>query len=93
MSVIKMINCSNDAFSCEIKGALAVIRLKHRAFDLVSDLDLKEKLFELLSRIERAPDLKALMVINSSEYAGYSAYIDFLTNISEDNSDKKVNRL
>ena len=57
----------NDAFACEIIGAIAILRLRPKAFDIATDLDLKGDFLALLSGIEKSPDLKALLIINSSD--------------------------
>jgi len=92
MSSSPSINVARDAFTCRTNGQIAVLRLGRKAFDLKTDLDVKWHLMRLLSEIEQSLELKVLLVINSSDYAGDSAYKEFLPVVSGKDTASTVDR-
>ena len=92
MSSNQSLDIANDAFTCRTDGSVAILRLGQKAFELNTDLDMKGRLLTLLSEIEQSSELKVLLVINSSDYAGFSAYREFLPIVSGKDADLPFDR-
>lgn len=62
---------------------IAVIKIKSRVFDTITDLAESGKLFSLILNAERIPDVKALVLINSPGCMSDPVYDAFLKRILE----------
>lgn len=72
------IEMQNDAFSCRTLNDLAVLEMGEQAFQVCTDLELRETFFALLSRIEQSPSIKGMAYVNATAYPGDERYRSFL---------------
>lgn len=77
----KSIIFENEEILCTREDRFAVISLKEGAFSVLTDLEPKQKLLELMSDIDKASDIEGLVLINSDEYPGDEKYRVFLQQV------------
>lgn len=71
-------DCPAEAFTCEVHDRLAVLNLATDLFAIVTDLDLKERLFRVLDRLDKSPDIDAVLVVNAPGGLDEVRYEEFL---------------
>ncbi len=81
MSIRDDFNFETDDFKSYLDEDIAVIKIKSRVFDTITDLAESGKLFSLIRLAERIPDVKALLLLNSPGCMAESEYDKFLKRI------------
>jgi len=72
---------SNDFFEASKTDEFAVLEIKERVFDLITDVELSSKLLDFLYGIDHDKDVKALVFLNSPN------------SLSDDNYDRFIHRI
>lgn len=75
------ITLETDEISCAQQDEFVVLSLKVGAFNVLTNLAAKQKLLDLMSDIDEAPDIRGLVLINSDEYPGDERYRSFLRQV------------
>jgi len=70
-----------DEFSCVQQDEFAILTLKGGAFNVLTSLESKQKLLELMANIDQANDIRGMVLINSDEYPGDEKYLKFLQQV------------
>jgi len=89
MSLKLIQDFSDDDISVEIDDALVIFKLKNNIFNLMSDIDRAEQYIELLSLIEKMPEIKVLISFFDSEALGEDAYAEYIASLCGDNIELK----
>ncbi len=76
-----MENITTDFYEINVKGNIAIILFKNNVFNLLSDRNESDLLFEILNKLQSILNIKALLFINESGCYGEKAYDKFLRNI------------
>ncbi|MBN2172516.1 MAG: enoyl-CoA hydratase/isomerase family protein [Bacteroidales bacterium] len=79
---------SNDFYEISIDQSVAVIDIKERVFDLITDVDLSGKLLEFLENIDRNQEIKMLLFFNQPESFDDEQYDRFLYRIMDKNTSR-----
>lgn len=84
---------SNDFYEISIENELAILEIKEKVFDLITDVNLSGKLVEFLNGIDHNPDIKGLILFNGPESLNEEQYDKFFHRVfdihSTDNFDSK----
>ncbi len=72
---------SNDFFEISTINEFAILDIKEKVFDFITDVGLSGKLLNFLSGIDHNPDLKALIFFNSPESLSEESYDRFIQRI------------
>lgn len=72
---------SNDFFEISTEGEFALLDIREKAFDFITDLKLSGKLLEFLHDIDHDPAIKALVFFNSPESLNEESYDRFISRI------------
>ena len=75
------IEMQNEAFSCRTLNDLAILEIGEHGFKISTDLETRETLFALLSRIEQSPLIKGMAIVNTTAYPGDESYRSFLDTV------------
>lgn len=78
------IDFESDTVSCFQQDEFAIINLKAGAFNLLLNLEEKNKILELLDSIDKSPEIRGLVLINSDEYPGDVKYQELLCQVMQD---------
>ena len=73
-----MLQFESESFSSWQEGDLGMLELRGDLFGIATDLDAKERLFSLLGQVEKAPDIKILLVVNAPGALDEKGYERFL---------------
>lgn len=72
---------SNDFFEISTMDEIAILDIKEKVFELITDLTLSAKLFEFISSLDHNPNIKALIFFNSPESLNDEKYDEFIQHI------------
>ncbi len=72
---------SNDFYDVSIEEELAIIAIKEKVFELITDVQLSEKLLSLINSIDHNPNVKALLFFNTVESFSEAQYERFISRI------------
>lgn len=78
---------SDDDMSVEIDEAVVIFRIKNNVFNLMNDLDKADCYFKLLSAIEHAPEIKAVLSIFESDSLDDATYAQYISSLCGENVD------
>ncbi|MBU2650889.1 MAG: enoyl-CoA hydratase/isomerase family protein [Bacteroidetes bacterium] len=72
-----------ESFTTYSKGVVAIIRIKSKVFDLVTDLEESELMLDFIKKTEYDPQIMALLIINEPGCYGEDVYEQFMHKILE----------
>lgn len=75
------ITLETDEISCFRQDEFAILSLQRGAFEVLTNLEAKQQLLDLMLNIDNAPDIKGVVVINSDDYPGDEKYRAFLQQV------------
>ena len=81
------IQYESEAFSCEQRGKFAILTMQEKAFDMATNLQLREDYFSVLEAVESSPEVLGLVQIKSLEFIDNKKYREFIQIIMGDGSD------
>ena len=55
------IQYESEAFSCEQRGKFAILTMQEKAFDIATNLSLREDYFSVLEAVESSPEVLGLV--------------------------------
>ncbi len=82
---------SNDFYEISITDELAILEIKEKVFDLITDVNLSGKLVDFLNGIDHNPDIKALILYNQPESLNEEQYDKFIHRVFDIKSIEKNN--
>jgi len=83
---------SNEFFEISREGEIAILDIKERVFEFITDLNLSNQLMEFITSIDHNQDIKALVFFNSPESMSeekYDAYIQDILDKSKKQEGKE----
>jgi 2-(1,2-epoxy-1,2-dihydrophenyl)acetyl-CoA isomerase len=81
MAISKSAEVNNDLFSAEVIDQIAVMTFKKDLLLYVSDLNLKELLFDYLDGLSKNKHVRLLLIIGSPEKKGGEEYLKFYSDV------------
>ncbi len=72
---------SNDFFEISTVGEIALLDIKEKVFESITDLNLSGRLLEFISGLDHNPAIKALIFFNSPESLNEESYDRFIQRI------------
>ena len=80
---------NNEFYDIYIKDEMAVLKIKDRVFDFITDVRLTDKLSEFILGIDYNPDIKALVFYNDAGSLNEEKYDQFIQGILQRNESGK----
>ena len=77
------IGIENDVFSCEQKDDVALVTFKRNVIEIVTNYEVRNAFFSTFSKIEDSPEIKGVVVTNSSKYTGDTNLESFIAQTIE----------
>lgn len=74
---------SNDFYEISIMDELAILEIKEKVFELITDVNLSGKLVEFLNGIDHNPDIKGLILFNRPESLNEEQYDIFISRVCD----------
>ena len=81
------IQYESEAFSCEQSGKFAILTMQEKAFDMATNLQLREDYFSVLEAVESSPEVLGLVQMKTHEFIDDEKYREFIRIIMGDGSD------
>ncbi|SHE21415.1 enoyl-CoA hydratase/isomerase family protein [methanotrophic endosymbiont of Bathymodiolus puteoserpentis (Logatchev)] len=79
---LKLIKGFSDSdMSIDIEGAVVIFRLKSNAFNLMTDIDKKERYQKLFSVIEETPEIKVILSIFAAGALDENSYAQYISHL------------
>jgi len=72
---------SNNDMSIEIDDAVVIFRIKNNIYNLMTDLDKADRYLELMSLIEKMPEIKVILSLFEPETLGEQAYAEYISSL------------
>ena len=91
MGITERLEIDNELFSAELVDQIAVMMFKKDLLLYVSDLNLKELLFDYLDGLSKNDNVRLILIIGSPEKKGVEDYLNFYTDVF--NSGRDLNEL
>lgn len=76
---------TNDFFEISTQNEFAILDIKERVFEFITDINLSGQLNDFLATLDQNQDLKALIFFNSPESFSEKKYDAFIQNIIDQN--------
>jgi len=74
---------TNDFYEISIMDELAILEIKEKVFELITDVNLSGKLVEFLNGIDHNPDIKGLVLFNRPESLNEEQYDNFISRVCD----------
>ena len=87
MAILKSAEVNNELFSAEVIDQIAVMTFKKDLLLYVSDLNLKELLFDYLDGLSKNKHMRLLLIIGSPEKKGGEEYLKFYSDVFDSGRD------
>ncbi len=85
MSLKLIKDFSDDDMSVDIEDAVVIFKLKSDVFNLMTDLDKAQHYIELMSVIEKTPEIKVILSMFDPDALGESAYAQYISSLCGEN--------
>ena len=89
MSIKLIEDFSDDDMSVEVEDTVVIFRLKSDVFNLMTDLDKAQHYIELMSVIEKTPEIKVILSMYDPNALGVKAYAQYISNLCGENIELK----
>ena len=80
---------SNEFYEITVRDEMAILDVKEKVFDFITDVQLSDKLIDFIRKIDYNPDIKTLIFVNDRESFSEENYEHFLSRILVENKDRK----
>lgn len=70
-------------YEISIYEEIAIIRIKEKVFELITDVNLSNELIDFIDKIDRSPEIKALLFFNEPDCFSNEQYKKFIERIME----------
>ena len=80
---------SNEFYEISIQNQLAILNIKEKVFDFITDVILSDKLVDFIRKIDYNPDIKSLIFVNDRESFSEENYEKFIKRILDASKTRK----